>query len=252
MTSNKLVYIMQAARIETYEVVHVVTRNMRLKPVDANVVLKDKVYEALRSAIMSMDIYSDDADARLDERGLAEQLQVSRTPIREALSRLENEGLVRMVPRRGAFVVRKSREDILQILLIWGALESLAASMGCHQASDEELAGLRKMFVTMDAPEPVKAAIDEYSDENIRFHQAIIRLSKCELLSEIAEGLFVHMRAIHTHLLRMPDRASESVVNHLHIIEAMEQRDAGLAERLVREHTDQLAEHVNELVNWED
>jgi DNA-binding GntR family transcriptional regulator len=224
---------------------------MRLKPVDAGVVLKDKVYEALRSAIISMDIYSEDTDAKLDERRLAEELGVSRTPIREALSRLEQEGLVRMVPRRGTFVVRKSRREILQIIRVWGALEGLAARLGCVHASDAEIAGLRKVFVNLDDAERAMAAIDEYSDENIRFHQSIIRLGKCELLSEIAESLFIHMQAIRSRSLRGPDRVAESVVDHLHIIEAMEQRDAQQAETLVREHTDHLVEHVNEFVNWE-
>lgn len=227
------------------------TRDMRLTPVDATVALKDKVYEALRSAIVSMDIYSEGVDARLDERRLAEELGVSRTPIREALSRLEQEGLVRMEPRRGTFVVRKSKQEILQIICVWGALESLAARLGCVHASDEEIEGLRKMFVNLDAPERAMAAIDEYSDENIRFHQSIIHLGKCELLSEIAAGLFVHMHAIRARSLRGQDRVAGSVVDHLHIIEAMEQRDAELAERLVREHTNHLSEHVNEFVNWE-
>ncbi len=229
----------------------VVTRNMRLKPVDANVVLKDKVYEALKSAIISIDIYAEDADAKLDERRLAEELGVSRTPIREALSRLEQDGLVRMVPRRGTFVVRKSKQEILQIICVWGALESLAARLGCVHASDEEIAELRKMFVNLDDPERAVAAIDEYSDENIHFHQSMIRLSKCELLSEIAEGLFIHMHAIRARSLRGHDRVIGSVVDHLHIIEAMEKRDAELAEKLVREHTDHLAQHVKEFENWE-
>jgi len=231
----------------------VAARTIRLKPVDANIVLKDKVYEALRAAIISMDIDSEDADDKLDERRLAEELGVSRTPIREAFSRLEQEGLVRMVPRRGTFVVRKSKQEILQIICVWGALESLAARLGCVHASDEEIVGLRKMFVNhLDHPERAMAAIDEYSDENIRFHQSIIRLSKCELLSQIAEGLFVHMHAIRARSLRGHERVAESVVDHLHIIEAMEKRDAELAEKLVREHTEHLAEHVKEFVNWEN
>ncbi len=224
---------------------------MHLSPLDTSVVLKDKVYEALRSAIISMDIYSEDTDTRLDERRMAEELGVSRTPIREALSRLEQEGLVRMVPRRGTFVVRKSKQEILQIICVWGALEGLAARLGCVHASDQEIAGLRAMFVNLGDPVPVLAAIDEYSEENIRFHQSIIRLSNCELLSGITEGLFIHMQAIRARALREPDRVAASIVSHLHIIEAMEQRDAGLAEQLVREHTDHLAEHVKEFVNWE-
>jgi len=228
----------------------VVTRDMHLSPIDANVVLKDKVYEALRSAIISMDIYSQDTDTKLDERRLAEELGVSRTPIREAFSRLEQEGLVRMVPRRGTFVIRKSKQDILEIICVWGALESLAARLGCVHASDEQIAGLRKIFVNLDEPERTQAEIDEYSDENIRFHQSIIRLGKCELLSDIAEGLFIHMHAIRARSLKGHDRLSDSIVDHLHIIEAMEQRDAELAEKLVREHTDNLAEHVKKFENW--
>jgi len=229
----------------------VVPIDMHLSPVDASVVLKDKAYEALRSAIVSMDIYAEGADVRLDERRLAEELGVSRTPIREALARLEQEGLVRMEPRRGTFVVRKSRQEILQIICIWGALESLAARMGCAHASDEEIAELRETFVHLEDPGRAIAMIEEYSDKNIRFHEAIIRLSKCELLSEITAGLFVHVHAIRARSLREQDRVAESVVDHLSIIQAMEQRNAPLAERLVREHTDHLAEHVSELVNWE-
>ena len=228
----------------------VVTRDMHLTPIDANVVLKDKVYEALRSAIISMDIYSQDTDTKLDERRLAEELGVSRTPIREAFSRLEQEGLVRMVPRRGTFVIRKSKQDILEIICVWGALESLAARLGCVHASDEQIAGLRKIFVNLDEPERTQAEIDEYSEENIRFHQSIIRLGKCELLSDIAEGLFIHMHAIRARSLKGRDRLSDSIVDHLHIIEAMEQRNAELAEKLVREHTNNLAEHVKEFENW--
>ncbi len=230
----------------------VAARNLRLKPVNAKIVLKDKVYEALRSAIISMDFYAENANAKLDERRLAEELGVSRTPIREALSRLEQEGLVRMESRRGAFVIRKTKQEILQIICVWGALESLASRLGCEHATDDEIAGLRKVFVNLDDTKRALAAIDEYSDENIRFHQAIIRLGKCELLSDIADGLFIHMHAIRARSLRGHDRVAGSVVDHLHIIEAMEQRDAELAEKLVREHTDHLAEHVKEFVNIED
>jgi DNA-binding GntR family transcriptional regulator len=134
---------------------------------------------------------------------------------------------------------------------VWGALESLAARLGCEYASDEEIAGLRKTFINLDDPARALAAIDEYSDDNIHFHRSIIRLGKCELLSGIAEGLFIHMHAIRSRSLREPGRVVESVVDHLHIIEAMEQRDATLAEKLVREHTDHLAEHVKEFLNWE-
>ena len=81
---------------------------IRLRPLETSIGLKDRVYRALRNAITSMDIYSGDEPPRLDERSLAEDLGVSRTPIREALSRLAQEGLVEMIPRKGTFVARKS------------------------------------------------------------------------------------------------------------------------------------------------
>jgi len=81
--------------------------------------LKIQVYEALRELIGHMDIYSSKDPIRLDERALGEQLGVSRTPVREAISRLEQEGIVENIARRGAFVVRKNKDEILDIVDVW-------------------------------------------------------------------------------------------------------------------------------------
>jgi len=223
---------------------------MHLEPVDANIVLKEKVYEALKSAIMSMDIYGDNVDTKLDERRLAEDLGVSRTPIREALTLLEKEGLVRMIPRRGAFVVRKTKQEILELICVWSAQECLAARLASVRASDEEIAGLRNEFASPDDPKQAAAFIDEYSDDNIRFHRSIIRLAKCRPLSEIAEGLFVHMHALNAGSIKGRGAVADSMVDHLQIIEALENRDTELAEKLVREHTEHLAEQVEKHVSW--
>ena len=225
-------------------------QDIKLRPLNVNIVLKDKVYEALKTAIVAMDIYADEEAPRLDERRLAEDLGVSRTPIREALSRLEQEGLVQNIPRRGAFVVRKTKKEILEMICVWSALEGLAARMATVRASDEEIAELRELFATFGDTSGVSAQIDEYSDKNITFHQAIIKLSKCDLLVDIAEGLFIHMRPIRSRTIREAQRLSNSIVDHMHIIEALEKRDAELAEKYVREHTDELKKHVNEYVDW--
>ncbi|MEW8561975.1 MAG: GntR family transcriptional regulator [Candidatus Thiodiazotropha sp.] len=226
------------------------TKELRLKPIDSNNVLKSKVYDQLKAAITSMDIYAAETDTKLDERRLADELGVSRTPIREALMLLEKEGLIRMIPRRGAFVVRKTKREILEMICVWGALESLAARLATANASDKEISGLRETFVSLDDPNSALAAIDEYSERNIRFHQSIIRLSKCELLQDIADGLFLHMRAIRSHSVKERGQIADSVVEHVHIIEALEKRDEVLAEKLVREHTNHLSEHVNKHVTW--
>ena len=199
-----------------------------------------------------MDIYADGESAKLDERRLAEELGVSRTPIREALSRLEQEGLVETIPRKGTFVARKSKEEILEMISVWAALESMAARLATRVASDAEIGELRELFVTFESEERPQARIDEYSDTNIRFHQKIISLSKSALLKQMTDSLFVHMRAIRAQTITERDRADRSIIDHLHIIEAIEARDTELAERLVREHSFGLADHINNYVAYLD
>ena len=225
-------------------------QSVKLKPIAANPVLKNRVYDALREAIAGMDIYSGHQPPRLDERKLAEDLGVSRTPIREAINCLEKEGLVVSYPRRGAFVVRKTKAEILEIICVWAALEGMAARLATVEASDDELRNMRNLFATFDDSNEAKAHIDEYSHTNIEFHQQIIQLSKCGLLMDIADGLFVHMRAIRRKTISERDRAAESIIDHMRIIEALESRDATRAERLVREHAMYLADHVRQHVNY--
>jgi DNA-binding GntR family transcriptional regulator len=224
--------------------------DIKLHPVQTSTGLKEQVYRALREAITTMEIYAGDEPPKLDERRLAEDLGVSRTPLREALSRLEQEGLVETVPRKGVFVARKTKAQLLEMISIWAALEGMAARLAVKHAADEEIAQLRKMFATFNGPQGTRANIDEYSETNIRFHQSIIRLAKSELLAEMADSLFVHMRAIRSKTIGERDRASQSIIDHIHIIEAIEARDAELAERLVREHSFGLAEHVKNYVDY--
>ena len=225
---------------------------LHLRPVQTSVVLKEKVYRALLDAIMTMDIYAGDEPPRLDERRLAEDLGVSRTPVREAISRLEQQGLVETVPHRGAFVVRKTKNEILEIISVWAALESMAARLATAVATDEEIAQLRKLFVTFETAQGAEARIDEYSDTNIRFHQSIIALSKSTLLKEMSDTLFVHMRAIRAQTITERDRMKRSIIDHMHIIQAIENRDTELAERLVREHCFGLAEHIDNYADYLD
>jgi DNA-binding GntR family transcriptional regulator len=224
---------------------------LNIKPINTNFSLKDKIYESLKEAISSMDIYADNAELRLDERQLSEKLGISRTPIREALARLEQEGLVTIAPRKGVFIVRKTKQQIIEMVTVWAALESMAARLITQEASDTEIASLREMFTTFEG-EQVTAHIDEYSDTNINFHLAILTLSKSKLLKEMADNLFIHMRSIRARTIGEDNRAKRSIVDHLHIIEALEKRDTELAERLVREHTLNLARHIEEHVDYLD
>jgi DNA-binding GntR family transcriptional regulator len=224
---------------------------LNVQPIDANFVLKDKIYDALKQAITAMNIYAEPGEPRLDERQLSLELGVSRTPIREAIARLEQEGLVRTVARKGIFVVRKNKRQILEMITVWAALESMAARLATERASDGEIATLREMFATFEGGR-ISAHIDEYSETNIRFHLAILRMSRCELLWQMAENLFIHMRAIRRATIHENDRAERSIIDHLAIIQALERRDSELAERLVRAHTLGLAAHVERNVHYLD
>jgi len=204
-----------------------------------------EAYAALKRAICAMDIYGHPQEIRLDERKLSEGLGVSRTPIREAMTLLEQEGFVRTRPRRGIFVVRKSKHEIVEMVTVMAALESMAARLAAERATDGEIAGLHAI---MDGfPEGNDGErLDEYSDANIAFHQAIIRMSGCALLAEMTENLFIHMRAIRKITIHQENRAARSITDHFRIIEALEGRDADFAERLAREHTLGLAAHVEQ------
>ncbi len=221
---------------------------LEIAPIDEAFSLKTRIYESLKTAITSMNIYAEDAELRLDERRLSEQFGISRTPLREALARLDQEGLVRIVPRRGIYIVRKSKAEILEMITVWAALESMAARLITKYADDEEIATLRDMVETFEA-QGIHDQMDEYSDANIRFHQAIIAMSKCQLIADITNGLFMHVKAIRQRTIFEQDRAKRSIVDHLGIIDALEKRDTDLAERLVREHTIKLRDHVAEHVD---
>ncbi|GJD35870.1 GntR family transcriptional regulator [Methylobacterium aerolatum] len=217
---------------------------LSVKPIAATTSLRTLAYEALKSAITKMDIYGRPDEVRLDERKLSQDLGVSRTPVREALTVLEQEGFVRSEARRGIFVVRKSKSEIVGMIHAWAALESMAARLACDRATDAQLEDLRAAFPEFYGGQPA-SHIDEYSDANIRFHQTIIQLGHCEAISELTGNLLVHVRAIRNAALRQGERAEQSIREHVAIIAALQARDAPRAETLVRDHGLGLARHVD-------
>jgi DNA-binding GntR family transcriptional regulator len=212
-------------------------------PLEDTPTFADRAYAALKSVILSLDIYEQPGEVRLDERQLASDLGISRTPVREAMAQLEREGFVRSVPRRGIYVVRKTRAEVIELITAWAALESMAARLITKNATDDEIAELRQMFAKFENGE-LHARLDEYSEVNIEFHQTIIRMSRNRVLIDLAENLFTHMRMIRRKTIGEEDRADRSIRDHMNIIQAIEARDTERAEDLVRNHALGLAEHV--------
>ncbi|MEM8792899.1 MAG: GntR family transcriptional regulator [Pseudomonadota bacterium] len=223
---------------------------LNLKPVDGNFSLKEHIYDVLRRSITDLDIYDPATNLRMDERTLAEQLGISRTPIREAIMRLEQEGFLEIFPRRGVYIKRKSLDEILELIMVWAALESMAARLACANASDAEIAKLREIG-THFSKDTARAQLSEYSEANINFHLHILTLSKCAKMVEIADGLFTHLKAVRRRALRTDEsRTERSIVDHMNIIEAIEMRDPELASTLVREHTMRLHNYIRR--TWRD
>ena len=220
-------------------------------PLDTSTSFRNQAYQAIKEAITAANIYAHPNEIRLDERQLSQALGVSRTPIREAMTLLEQEGFLRTVPRRGVFIIRKTRREIVEMVQVWAALESMAARLATQRASDAEIARLRAMMAEFQVARPDEH-MDEYSDANIAFHQAIIAMSGCDLIADITENLFLHVRAIRKVTISQDNRASRSIVDHMRIIEALESRNTELAESLVRQHTLDLAAHVEKYCDFLD
>jgi DNA-binding GntR family transcriptional regulator len=223
------------------------TTQLEIEPIQEAQSLKVRAYVALKAAILNLNIYDPNAELRLDERQLSARFGVSRTPLREALAQLDSEGLVRVLPRRGIYIVRRTKAEILDMITVWAALESMAARLATLHASDAELSALHDL-VDVFSTDEVASHMGEYSDANIRFHQAIIGLARCPLISELTDKMFFHVRAIRQRTIFEQDRARRSIVDHKEIVAALEVRSTERAERLVREHTLRLRDHVEKYV----
>ena len=226
------------------------TPRLKVAPLEVSLGLRRQACEAIKRAITDMDIYGHPGEIRLDERQLSQDLGVSRTPIREALSVLEQEGFVRTMPRRGVVVVRKTKREVVEMITVWAALESLAARLAAPRITEAEVAALRTLvYAFQDDP---SGHITEYSNANMQFHKAIIRLGGVALMSSVTDNLFIHMRAVRAVTMTQDNRAQRSIVDHRNIIAALAAHDADRAEHLVREHTLGLAAHVEKFGDFLD
>jgi DNA-binding GntR family transcriptional regulator len=220
------------------------------EPINLSIGLRKQACAAIKLAITEMNIYGHPLEIRLDERQLSQDLGMSRTPVREALSVLEQEGFVRSVPRRGLIVVRKSKREVVEMITVWAAIESMAARLAAPRVTDAELAELHALVDVFQ--EDPSEQLSEYSQANMHFHKAIIRMGGVELMTSLTDNLFIHMRAVRAVTMTQDNRAQRSIADHRAIIAALAARDADQAARLVREHTMGLAAHVEKYGDFLD
>jgi DNA-binding GntR family transcriptional regulator len=180
-------------------------------------------YGALRAALCQLRIYDNQSEIRFEERELSRQLGVSRSTLRQALSQLESEGLIRVVPRRGVFVVRKTRAQMLEIIAVWCALEKLGARILCESRTAGDLEQFSLNVATRRRA---------FSDgDNRAFSQAegeletrLLDGARIGLVSNLADKLGFHIRNV---LHRFNETRSEQQ----HALEEFERLATALDDR---------------------
>lgn len=206
----------------------------RLRPVnlDSYKPLRELVLDAIREAIISGTLKPRE---RLMEIQMAEELGVSRTPIREALRKLELEGFIVMVPRKGAYVADFSFKDIADIFEIRAALEGLAASLAAERITDEELENMERLMVEK-AEAISQNDIERIVDVDTKFHEAIYQASRNKRLWNIISNLREQIQRFRATSLAHPGRSKQSLEEHRSIVEAIQARDAQASRQVAQEH----------------
>ena len=202
--------------------------------------LRERVYKILKKAIIFQEIQP---GQKIDEESIAKQLGVSRTPIRESLCRLENEGIVKIIPRRGTFVVKHSNESIIEILLLREVLEGFAARLAVGHIDERTIEEMKSLFKDFSEAN-VRDRSKDYTQADLKFHTLIVKKSKNNWLISIMNILNDHIQMLRLRTVSLKGRPEHSLLEHLKIIEALEKKNDSLAESLMRKHIQNVRESV--------
>lgn len=194
--------------------------------------LRDVIFETLRKAIISGDIKPGE---RLMEVSLAEQMGVSRTPVREAIRRLEAEGLVTMIPRKGTHVSELSMKDIMDVLEVRAALDRLATGLAAkrmHPAQIKSLENIHKQFIAHVEKENIDGAVRK----DIELHDLIYASSGNSRLMSVASSLREHIYRFRVIYMKDVQVAGNVEHEHFDILEALKTGDDSVAADLAEQH----------------
>ena len=216
---------------------------LKIKSIKTPTSLSDMAYEAIKEFVLSQDTHGLDGDVRLDEKALVDSLGVSRTPVREAVNRLVAEGFLKMIPRRGVFVARKSIKEIVEIQLVRSALEGLAGRLATHNINRSDIVYMRAIFSPFQNVDLMEQR-HNYSKANIRFHEFIVQKSECGKLIEVASNLADHNRMIRFQTSSYQERLESSLHQHMEIIDTFEKGDGEMVEKLIRKHIDESMDYL--------
>ncbi|WP_265445950.1 GntR family transcriptional regulator [Acetivibrio straminisolvens] len=194
--------------------------------------LREVIFDTLREAIIAGELKPGE---RLMEVKLAEKMGVSRTPVREAIRKLELEGLVEMLPRKGAHVAELSAKDIMDVLEVRATLDGLATALAAERITDEEIKELehiQSQFLAYANKDNLQGSIKK----DVEFHELIYRASRNERLIQIANNLREQIQRFRVIYLKDYSNPKELIKEHQYILEAISTRDKIAAQEYAQKH----------------
>jgi DNA-binding GntR family transcriptional regulator len=192
--------------------------------------LREIVFESLREAIISGIL---EPGERLMEIQLAEEMGVSRTPVREAIRKLELEAFVVMIPRKGAYVAGVSHKDVADVFEIRSALEGLAAGLAAERITEEEIEQMERILLYRQGDE---MNLEEIVESDTDFHALVYKASRNQRLIQILENLREQIQRFRATSLAVPGRIKDAIDEHRGIVEALARHDVEEAQTLAMSH----------------
>jgi DNA-binding GntR family transcriptional regulator len=205
---------------------------MQPRPLLSRVNLPTQIYSLLKQRIVGNKV---SFGYKLTEFQLAEELGVSRTPIREALNRLVQDGFVKVIPGRGAFVASFFTDDMVELFEVREALEGMAARLAALRMPKESLVRLRTGLETA-LKSTKRDGYGSYLNADREFHQALVSASENGHLIRLMEALTDRIQMLRARSVTVPGRVAKSYEEHVGIIKAVVARNPDLAEVRIREH----------------
>ena len=204
--------------------------------------LRGRVYNSIREKILA-GYYNENEE--LKENAIAAELGVSRTPVREALRQMELEGLVNIIPNKGAYVTGITKKDIHDIYTIRSYLEGLCAKWACENITNAQIEELEEILYLSD----FHARRSHYSqlvELDNKFHDLLYKASGSKILNHVLSDFHQYVERVRKITLSRPYRAEQSRKEHAAIVEAIKKRDKDLAEALAHEHMINTIQNITE------
>ncbi|MEE9420144.1 MAG: GntR family transcriptional regulator [Desulfatiglandaceae bacterium] len=203
--------------------------------------LRNQVYDILKKRIILREI---EPGKKINEEELAESLGVSRTPIRETLVRLEHEGIVRIIPRRGAFVVSQSNKEVIDLLQVREVLEGLVVRLATENMERDLFDHLRRCLKEISSTDERDDRLLKYTPADVQFHALLLEACNNPLLKSMMETVNSHLQMVRLRTVALPGRPEQTVREHYEILEAIEQGNPILAEKSMRKHVESVRRDV--------